>query len=236
MDISYVSEDEFEEGEIQEDDYKEDDELEEGEIFEYDSLPPINLVMNIDAIAADIQRKFPWIQGSGALVNLSWTRAQQHHTKNTAGRHFLEPLAIRFLNSLASPSLNELNTEDRNCAICLAPYFDGEHAEKPLRLPCNHLFGEVCLWHWMSQIGIAANTDCPLCRAKHVERRRSFNTLQGLEELLQQAEYLLSGTSRVQISGEGRMQWQELKDHCCASIRDASQRADREELEKSTPS
>ncbi|KAI9668963.1 MAG: hypothetical protein M1829_005191 [Trizodia sp. TS-e1964] len=55
--------------------------------------------------------------------------------------------------------------EDRTCSICTVPYGeplpDTGKEETPLRLPCSHTFGEVCIKTWF-----ARNTTCPICRCQ----------------------------------------------------------------------
>ena len=214
VDYVHLDDDDFEEFETpEESDFLIwENELEEGEVLEGVPIPSLDRNVRCESVAADILRRFPWIQGSDALANLSWTCAQQNATNRSVSRHIPNPPAIEFLNSLSGPNFHEISSDDRCCAICLAPYANVERPEKPLRLPCNHVFGEACLWNWMSQIGSATNTDCPLCRIKHVEQRHSLKTTEGLAQLLDLADYLLNDTSRVQIDEEGRANWQELRD------------------------
>ena len=56
-----------------------------------------------------------------------------------------------------------------SCPICTETFVASDadpDAEKPVRLPCNHIFGEECIIHWFStdnDDGSPHNT-CPLCR------------------------------------------------------------------------
>ena len=53
--------------------------------------------------------------------------------------------------------INELDLEDRNCAICQEPMEEG--SEKPIRLPCAHAFGKQCITKWLLE-----HDSCPQCR------------------------------------------------------------------------
>ena len=51
--------------------------------------------------------------------------------------------------------------------ICLEEYgtnnSEGGIIERPVRLPCNHVFGSQCIATWLSPIQ-GANNSCPYCR------------------------------------------------------------------------
>ena len=73
-----------------------------------------------------------------------------------------------YLQSLSTPSAEEITADD-TCHICLEKYGQStttSAAEKPLRLPCGHVFGNECLAKYL----VADNDDgfknsaCPLCR------------------------------------------------------------------------
>lgn len=53
--------------------------------------------------------------------------------------------------------INELDLEDRNCAICQEPMEEG--SEKAIRLPCTHTFGKRCITQWLLE-----HDSCPQCR------------------------------------------------------------------------
>ena len=62
----------------------------------------------------------------------------------------------------------EVNEYDRSCAICQAPY----QRERPVELPCGHIFGHRCAARWLKQ----AKT-CPTCRERLVNpsQKLSYN-------------------------------------------------------------
>ena len=65
--------------------------------------------------------------------------------------------AIRFLNELEGVNVAELEPEDRTCSICVQPYEDPEDGDiihAPVRLPCSHVFGKVCLARWTTPFGV----------------------------------------------------------------------------------
>jgi hypothetical protein len=62
---------------------------------------------------------------------------------------------------LATVNLADLDYEDTTCSICLNSYQCAPDFEDPKRLPCGHVFGEVCILMWTE----ASNT-CPMCRSE----------------------------------------------------------------------
>jgi hypothetical protein len=74
-------------------------------------------------------------------------------------------MAAHFLQQLPQVPNHEL-TPDSECIICQEPYgtsVDGT-VEIPVRLPCQHIVGNVCIDIWLSPTKEAKNT-CPYCRA-----------------------------------------------------------------------
>lgn len=67
--------------------------------------------------------------------------------------------SLRYLKSLPIVPVSDLPNELNSCPICKEAYEDTEELEVPVRLPCGHLFGSLCISIWISK-----NT-CPLCRA-----------------------------------------------------------------------
>ena len=77
---------------------------------------------------------------------------------------------VRFVNSLSEVSKADLE-KDSECAICRGIYgenvsMDSGKPEEPVRLPCGHVFGRLCL-----QVLLSPKADggwehriCPLCR------------------------------------------------------------------------
>ena len=56
-----------------------------------------------------------------------------------------------------SMEINELGVEDRNCAICQELMEEG--SERPIHLPCAHIFGKRCITQW-----VLDHNSCPQCR------------------------------------------------------------------------
>ena len=197
----------------------EEDELEEGEIREGDLPTSSGQASESDAIAADFVKRFPWIEEVDAFdPNLTWKPAEWYLENRDINAPALdysvsEPPAIEFLNTLISIDMDELNPDDRICSICMEPYLSGEKPEMPLQLPCGHVFGKECLFQWMSQIGDATHTNCPMCRYVHVNQRSHIGSLEGLAQLLQQADWMLTRMGPLRLDAEGRERWQSVKDY-----------------------
>lgn len=83
-----------------------------------------------------------------------------------------------FISTLQKVEAEDLGPDpfDRECRICFEPYREcavstaatpddaiGLHkpisGEDPVRLPCNHIFGQQCLEHWLR-----GHDQCPKCR------------------------------------------------------------------------
>lgn len=56
----------------------------------------------------------------------------------------------------ATPDIDNADTEEPCCTVCLCEYEPGDHIR---RLLCNHDFHQVCIDKWM-----ASHTTCPCCR------------------------------------------------------------------------
>ena len=103
------------------------------------------------------------------------SEAENHaaRARNSMETNFNEARTEVFLNSLPIVASNNLSNEkDENCPICMEPYgcLYG-NSEWPVRLPCNHIFGKLCLTKWMkSSARNAKNNACPICRTVLIER------------------------------------------------------------------
>ncbi|KAI9845804.1 MAG: hypothetical protein M1837_004484 [Sclerophora amabilis] len=68
-----------------------------------------------------------------------------------------------FIESLKQVDLTSLEADDRSCSICMEPFGVPEpikrKIEHPIRLPCNHVFGQNCIKTWLE-----AHCTCPVCR------------------------------------------------------------------------
>ncbi len=85
-----------------------------------------------------------------------------------------------YLSLLPRPALSELDEYNRTCHICMEPFttdgptvytgegetLDESQPEIPLRLPCEHVLGDKCLFKWLSPL---ENSNCPYCRRSVLE-------------------------------------------------------------------
>jgi len=69
------------------------------------------------------------------------------------------------------PPVAIADLEDPICPCCYVPYgtsaAEGEMAERPVKTPCNHVFGNQCLETWLP------NNSCPICRGELFPAPRS---------------------------------------------------------------
>lgn len=126
------------------------------------------------------------------------------------------PPSIAFLNSLTSLELDDLPEGDDKCLICGDVYHEGQFAEIPLMLPCNHIFGKECLEIWFSGIAslgdMVEHDSCPMCRRKYIfEKPDTIDTIEGLAQLLRDANYLLTAAGPLRLTPERRAQWEEVR-------------------------
>ena len=79
-------------------------------------------------------------------------------------------MAEAFLNGLPRVGRGILERQDQRCSICMEDYGTTPAAngiiERAVRLPCQHVFGSVCISDWVSSPvqGGAGHNTCPLCR------------------------------------------------------------------------
>ncbi|MCJ1425987.1 hypothetical protein MMC29_003888 [Sticta canariensis] len=99
-----------------------------------------------------------------------------------------------FLEELRPVEIAGLEPEDRSCPICAEDYKIDFH--RPVRLPCNHCYGESCITKWLSpfipwskyagltkkilQNHPGANT-CPSCRQVFFPRQQAIDCLPQIE-------------------------------------------------------
>ncbi|KAI9803482.1 MAG: hypothetical protein M1825_001825 [Sarcosagium campestre] len=71
----------------------------------------------------------------------------------------------RFMESLVKLDMNDLDKDDRTCPICMERFCEPEPTEgkieNPVRLPCGHVFGDICIKTWLRE-----HCTCPSCRQK----------------------------------------------------------------------
>ncbi|KAL9102681.1 MAG: hypothetical protein Q9163_002203 [Psora crenata] len=82
------------------------------------------------------------------------------------------PEVIRLLSLVPRVKYEDLQDDHRKCFICHEDFHNPTHQssadashEVPIRLPCGHIFGDVCFKDWIQPFG--NGTGCPLCRANH---------------------------------------------------------------------
>ena len=84
-----------------------------------------------------------------------------------------------WFNALPFADIETLNKDDQNCGICRLEYSYSSSSnisdqedppEKPVLLPCGHVFGQHCLKTWLSPAPEGGNSNaCPMCRHKLFE-------------------------------------------------------------------
>lgn len=78
---------------------------------------------------------------------------------STLGSNSTTDASLEFLESLQIVQISDLPEHFTTCPICKEAFENTEHSEVPVRLPCRHIFGKLCISKWIS------NKTCPLCRA-----------------------------------------------------------------------
>lgn len=91
-----------------------------------------------------------------------------------------------WFDALPSVVIENLDKDDKICGICRVEYSfsspdsgdQGNPPEKPIRLACGHVFGQVCLKQWLSPAPQGGNSNsCPTCRHQLFKARPSENNL-----------------------------------------------------------
>lgn len=123
---------------------------------------------------------------------LTFTIAPNTHQNNaeqatppTPNLPFSPDEVIQFMYSLHRIDICNLTEDNKDCEICFQRFdewrWSNEHPvnagasepfkvledmmpEDPLRLPCGHYFGELCLHAWIKETSEGSPT-CPKCRA-----------------------------------------------------------------------
>jgi hypothetical protein len=60
-------------------------------------------------------------------------------------------------NKLPSRQIEEIETEKKECNVCIEAYRKGDYV---IELPCKHLFHKECIKQWLCKEKI----NCPVCR------------------------------------------------------------------------
>ena len=76
-----------------------------------------------------------------------------------------------FVQALPVHLALDLPADGQDCAVCMEKYYGPHQRESPIRLPCNHVLGKVCLLTWLKSSPSNRNNNCcPVCRAVLLER------------------------------------------------------------------
>ena len=125
-----------------------------------------------------------------------------------------------WIQDLESVNMTELEDADQGCGICRREYTDPSHyahdsdesdrCVDPVKLPCNHIFGKVCIGEWLSPTEGEGRT-CPMCRRVLFEPRPSADMegsydhdIPNLENELDDFDFDLSPEERLQIRIEAQ--------------------------------
>ena len=77
------------------------------------------------------------------------------------GDIYQNPIEQQILDDLPETrieDINKLDTEKKNCVICLEDFKNGENV---INLPCIHLFHKNCIKNWLKN-----QNSCPICKFK----------------------------------------------------------------------
>ncbi|KAG8528435.1 uncharacterized protein KY384_007353 [Bacidia gigantensis] len=188
-----------------------DDDLEEGEIREE------------SAAMQDFHARFPWMRNAPKIPKelKDWPEPDDpKYTDPNAlplDRDANVPPAIAWINNLISLDVHEFedcDEKDKQCPVCLEPFWDGENNEIPLQLPCEHVIGRECIWRLFWQVGDSVRTTCPICRQDQpIDHREPIDTTQGLSEFLEQVNYVLLRMGPLRLDAEKRPEWEKIRQY-----------------------
>ncbi|KAI9770254.1 MAG: hypothetical protein M1840_003412 [Geoglossum simile] len=89
---------------------------------------------------------------------------RDNFTSRRPARAF-ERATVKAISGLQDVPIYSLSEEDRTCSICMDPFGETEPingtSENPVRLPCGHVFGYICIKTWLRE-----HCTCPTCRRK----------------------------------------------------------------------
>lgn len=88
------------------------------------------------------------------------------------------------LSHLTLPTVDFLEDNTR-CHICLEPFLTGSIPELPIKLPCGHICGSVCILKWLTpKSPPPRGNNCPICRKSiySIESVSEWNALIALEK------------------------------------------------------
>ena len=120
------------------------------------AIPPI-LWPKSGAATAPAAIKMPSAADSAASKLVKQLQAQIQPLKQ---RTLLEGLISHF----TIPDAEYLE-DDIKCHVCLEPFLTGDSPELPIKLPCKHVVGSVCILRWLGpQKAQLREKNCPICR------------------------------------------------------------------------
>ena len=134
----------------------------------------------------------------------------------------------KFIDSLPKVEISSLDEEDRTCSICYDEYGVArpeaeEPAEDPVKMPCGHVFGKLCITTWLEE-----HCTCPACRHKLLKVDTIYvSQMSNLRQLSQEATHRQQTEGREFYVTEMRRQQSLLHDR---DPRRAARRADDEVL------
>ena len=75
--------------------------------------------------------------------------------------------ATEYILNLPIVCRANLPDEHKSCHICMEDFKTqtSKTLELPVRLPCSHILGTICMINWLSSNGDNSPRGCPLCRA-----------------------------------------------------------------------
>ncbi|KAL6719978.1 hypothetical protein ACLMJK_001899 [Lecanora helva] len=185
---------------------------------------------NREAFTEGFYKEFPWAKGVDPFednADTSWRPIEEYFVflRDSLPIDFEAhaPNVLGFVNDLISLELDELLDDERRCPICREIYGQGEHEEMPLELPCKHVVGENCQLRWFSNVSSLTDENdqsvCPTCRMKLVSEIRSpLTTLEDLEQLLRDANYLLTAEGPLTLTDTWRQRWERIKQYVNAYL------------------
>jgi len=117
----------------------------------------------------NVQRLFMYIQIQRVIEReLISSREDQFALARRQGR--LE----NGMRLLLSPISYELKHDEMDCVICQSA-FEKSGGETPVRTPCGHIFGQLCIQTWLQE----TRATCPTCRMEFSRGDFEFPIMRG---------------------------------------------------------
>ena len=128
------------------------------------------------------------------------------------------PEVIAYVNTLISLELDDLPDDEQKWPIGIQRYRCAPNEEMPLMLTCpgEHVVGKGCLLEWLSSIPSVkddfSHNTCPICRAQPItEVRQPLDTVDGVQQLLRDANFILTAQGPLTLNRKWRLQWERVK-------------------------